>query len=260
MYATKFICRNFEFYVDTSSHEIVELGTINYPYKSMRSVFAEILNVFSHKNVNITILLRENAYSFLSDDISYIINISSVKITSYSLNMTAPEKATLIPTQIQLPVTNLKTSFHILRHMDLNLDGAIQDKGFYESQIFSITRKKTTFIVVMSSLFFDNLNIRRELVDKLEATTFTYLINLQTHSIDVRNVNFNLTGHTFESYDPLNVHFENIQVGTSTLMGFTNFFVFCNYPGAAVNGLFYANNITVYSPPARANEFQPCIF
>ena len=83
-YSIRSICRSFEFYIDPLSPEIIELGTISYPYKSMRAISSEILNIFSHLNVNITIYLKENTTVYISDYTSYFLNITSIKIMSYS--------------------------------------------------------------------------------------------------------------------------------------------------------------------------------
>ena len=73
-----------QFYVDPLSSEIIELGTISYPYKSMRAVSSDILNIFSHQNVNITIYLKEYESVYMSDLTGYYLNITSIHITSYS--------------------------------------------------------------------------------------------------------------------------------------------------------------------------------
>ena len=54
-YSLSKIWRSLEYYVNPQSSEMVELGTITYPYRSFRAVASEILNNFSHQNVNITI-------------------------------------------------------------------------------------------------------------------------------------------------------------------------------------------------------------
>ena len=49
------VWRSLEYYVNPQSSEMVEIGTITYPYRSFRAVASEILNNFSHQNVSITI-------------------------------------------------------------------------------------------------------------------------------------------------------------------------------------------------------------
>ena len=83
-YSIASIWRLPDFYVDPLSSDIIELGTIRFPYKSMRAVSSDIINNFSHKNIDITIYLKENTNIYVSDYTTYFINITSVKITSYS--------------------------------------------------------------------------------------------------------------------------------------------------------------------------------
>ena len=52
-YSTGELWRLSQFYVDPLSSELIELGTISYPYKSMKAVSSDILNNFSHQNMNI---------------------------------------------------------------------------------------------------------------------------------------------------------------------------------------------------------------
>ena len=84
-YSIDSIWRLPQYYVDPLSTEIIELGTIKYPYKSMRAVTSEILNIYSNLNINITVYLKENEDVYISDLTSYfIINITSIKVMSYS--------------------------------------------------------------------------------------------------------------------------------------------------------------------------------
>jgi hypothetical protein len=53
------LCRSYEYYVNPESEEVIELGTKEYPFKSVSLPFIEIFNYFSHSNANITIYLAE---------------------------------------------------------------------------------------------------------------------------------------------------------------------------------------------------------
>ena len=83
-YSTGELWRLSQFYVDPLSSELIELGTISYPYKSMKAVSSDILNNFSHQKVNITIYLKEYEYVYMSDLTGFYLNITLVQITSYS--------------------------------------------------------------------------------------------------------------------------------------------------------------------------------
>ena len=49
------ICRDFDYYVNPDSDSIIELGTIDHPYKKISYAFVEILNDHSHTDRNLTV-------------------------------------------------------------------------------------------------------------------------------------------------------------------------------------------------------------
>lgn len=89
------------FYIDSSSAQLMEFGTIDYPYKTLKPVFIEVLNHLSNQQVDIKINLKQNTQYYLEDDVSYLINISSVTFDSYSDNGTVDSRAKIIPTRMQ---------------------------------------------------------------------------------------------------------------------------------------------------------------
>ena len=205
-YVTGIICREPNFYIDPSSSQIVELGTKAYPYKTFRAMASDLLNNFSHKNLNININVKENTQLYLYDNTNFVMNITSVKLTSYSDTSLSAGRATLVPTQISLPTTNLRTTFHILTNMDLNLNQTISAGTFSISEIDNINSNPSTFVVARSNFYIDNVDFKREPVDKFITSFFVFLVYLQDKWFDIRNINFNITGYVFGSIDPLNVY------------------------------------------------------
>jgi hypothetical protein len=53
------------FYVDPSSMEYLELGTLEYPYKSLHSPLIELFNYQDVINQNWTILVKEGTTDYL---------------------------------------------------------------------------------------------------------------------------------------------------------------------------------------------------
>ena len=47
-FGNRLICRDFEYYVNPDSDSIIELGTMDYPYKDISYVFIELLNYHSY--------------------------------------------------------------------------------------------------------------------------------------------------------------------------------------------------------------------
>ena len=209
-YSTGKVWHETNFYVDHSSSEVIELGTKVFPYKTMRAVFAEILNNLSHTPSNVTIYLKENTNVFVNDEANYIINMASVKILSYLNNSNSPRKAFLIPTQITLPTTNDRTLFHILSNLDLDLNKAMKGGSLTDYEIGLVTTTKSTFSVTRCNLYMDNLVIIRQPEDNFIRWFFVFFVYLQDRVFDIRNTDFNLTGLAFRSYDPLSIYMENL--------------------------------------------------
>ena len=119
---------------------------------------------------------------------------------------------------------------------------------------------KATLWSVRTSIYIQNINIRREAVDSDLVIVFLQLIYLQSKILDVRDVNFEISGIAFQSFDPLNVYFENLNIDTYTLRDFALMYTTCNYPEASLTGTFYANNVTVFPSSPRILSDDTGIF
>ncbi|CAI2367265.1 unnamed protein product [Moneuplotes crassus] len=90
-------CRSLIYYVNPSAEYSTELGTAEYPYKTLQSVFDEIYLVHSHHDRTITIKLMEDSTNFVHQN-RFIIELNEVIIESYSEVSTVPRKAKLVAT------------------------------------------------------------------------------------------------------------------------------------------------------------------
>ena len=97
-YSIVAVWRSTSIYIDPECLNIIELGTMNYPYKSSISAFSEILNQYSHSNNSISIYIKENTQLIIPNDIVYLINITSVSISSYSSSSSVPNSANILVT------------------------------------------------------------------------------------------------------------------------------------------------------------------
>ena len=89
-------CRDFEYYVNPDSNSIIELGTINHPYKQITYAMIEILNYHSHTLRNITVYLMEYTRNELAIETAKIINITNINIKPYTLRSVDAEKAKIV--------------------------------------------------------------------------------------------------------------------------------------------------------------------
>jgi hypothetical protein len=141
------ICRSGEYYVNSESTDILELGTKDHPFKSMNQVFSEILNYFFQiQRLKLMFLLKRILKLLLKMINNYVINITSVAITSYSDGSELSEKATLIPTDILQTSLSSKTAFNILQNTDLRLSEQITSDDIGETEKSLILSSDRTII------------------------------------------------------------------------------------------------------------------
>ena len=256
-YILSHICRSNEIYINPSSTEIIELGTNQYPYKTAKAAFSELLNSFSHKQINITIFIKEFTTLYIQDDTNFILNMTSVKITSYSDITNNPSKATIIPTQNLQQGLSKRSAFNLLKTSDLWLNQTLQSSTFSDSQKLLILKGGVNFLIAKSSLYFDNVDVRREASDVVKDTIFIFPLYLSSMWIDVRNSNLNLTGTIVFTMDPLNANFENLQFDTANLINGFYFPINWNYPEASLANSISFTNITTFSSTNRNLYLSP---
>ena len=212
--AIPLICQNDEFYVDIYSNSLIELGTRAHPYKSIKAAFIELLNYHSNTDKSVAIYIKDNQRHYLEDDKNFIMNITNVTITTYSDQQVIVSPAKLIPTQIPQSIENKRTAFSLLTDTDIRLSEVIAEGNYTESEVSSLSTSQVTLFCVRSNTYIDNIDIEREIIDYGKATTFFLLIYLQDKTIQMTNVNVNVTGNFGDVTDPFNGLFENITIDT----------------------------------------------
>ena len=91
----------------------------------MRAVMFEILNHHSNQDKVIDIYIKENTKVYLEDGTNFIINITNVRIASYSDTRDNSEMMKLIPTKIEQPIRSQKSAFSILKNNESHLTKTI---------------------------------------------------------------------------------------------------------------------------------------
>ena len=143
--------------------------------------------------------------------------------------------------------------------MELNLSQALNKGSFTSYEIGMIYNSKATMYSISSSIYINNISIKRELVDSSLTITFLYLIYLQSKWLDVRNVSFSLSGTAFITNDPLSIYFDSLMIDYYNLINFAQMPISWNYPEAYLTGTFISNNITVYTSATRTLIDDPNI-
>ena len=78
------MCRPLTYYVNPDSERMMELGTIEYPFKDINLVFLDIFNVHQHTDRVINIFIMEATDSYFTFDFIKIVNTTQVSIDSYT--------------------------------------------------------------------------------------------------------------------------------------------------------------------------------
>jgi hypothetical protein len=239
------ICRTSEYFVDTSSIEILELGTKAYPYKSIRSPFIEVLNLHSHSTRQITINLMESTINYLPELSSYIINTTSVTLKPYSNTLTTPRSSELFIYEFFPFSTSPTTKFSILSSSTLRLAEVLShpDMTKTDRNIASIT--STGVVVNRGSLFLQDLVVKRDVMEDSKRTTrLIRAVNLQHHEVRIERVQFYMSGRILLSAEPMNLYVKDVYIDFYGLLGAFYISALWNYPEAQKTGEIYFSNIT----------------
>ena len=161
-------CRSFDYYVDPTSTAVVELGTMQFPYKSLPLVFVEMLNYHANTNRTINIYLKENTESYVDLGFNYIINMTTVNMKSYSSTSSSSSKATIIAGEQNSPsLVNITeyfnnwTSFNLLKNTQLRIKQQILS-SFSKSEINYLSQTSQVFTVHRTNFTIDNMVLRTE--------------------------------------------------------------------------------------------------
>lgn len=112
--------RDLNIYVNPDSKELIELGTIKYPYKHLGAVFIELFNLHSHSDLNFTVLIHEKTANILEMRKNIIMNITQVSIDTYSeYNPTDPGRANITVVETPVGLESPSTVFSILKNVKL---------------------------------------------------------------------------------------------------------------------------------------------
>ena len=164
-------CRGFNYYVNSESLEVVELGSRRYPYKSLNLVFVELLNYFSHKDVTINVYIMERTTNYIQEAHNYLINTTQVNLLPYSNSGTSPEYATLILTDATVTLLDPKTKFTLLK--DTTLDFRIAFTA--TSLVFAFAHN--SIFAFRTTVTVSNFNIYSEYSDITVSNIFIFPTN-----------------------------------------------------------------------------------
>ena len=242
------VCRSFQYFVDTDSQSVLELGTKQHPFKNLQFVFVELLNFHSHSDRSISVYCMENTTNYIMLSMAYIINITSVTILPYNNDNTeVTTKPTLIGQDAEILVPIRGTSFNILQNFDLRTADMIDNNpDITDIEKQEINQSSFLLLILRSSFYIDGFDLKTEYGSKINENAFFYYIHIQERQITMLNLNFEISGYTMQTRYPLNLYVEHIAVDyTQNIKGFM-LEIDCNYPEANLEGLISIKNISAY--------------
>ncbi|CAI2369157.1 unnamed protein product [Moneuplotes crassus] len=230
------ICRTLKFYVDPEVDSIIELGTFKYPYRTFKSVASEILNHYSNTKAEVEIFLKDG---YIEMDMLYFINMTSVKITTHPDYQLLNKRAQISFTSKAQHEISKKARFHLLKDTSISHEEFINKDELSEREISELSKTKVGIMLARTSIEISEIDFHAS-----DLGFFCVPIYLQEKQVKLYNLDFNVTGISLESKDPMNAHLENITVDVSR--GFRFFypvFVFCNYPEAFTQNSIYVKSV-----------------
>ena len=233
--------------MNPDSDSIVEVGTLDHPYKQLSYALIEILNYHSNSNHNLTVYLMDGTTNILGLRQGNIVNITNVSLITYSPTSSEPGKVTiLVKDEVEI-VTSPSTMFNIMKTFELRIKEQIfKNTAITEQEKFKVEFNDYNIMVLRSNFMIENMNIVSERADIYNEVFLFFHVYIQDKTITIKNMHFNVSGTISMTYDPLNMNLINVDVDYSRNLGGFDMKTFCNYPEAELDTVIFANNLTFY--------------
>jgi len=173
----------------------------------------EILNFHSHTNRSITINIKESEIVYVTNLRNFFLNITKVEVLSYTDTKFKPNRAQIVMTKILRNYYSKATQFNIVVDAKLKLVEALDRPGYTtgETDIFSMT--SAAFIVNRGDLAMSNIDVSRDSsIDVNDDVAFVTANYLQTHTVQMKDMDFQISGMILMSREPMTLLAENINV------------------------------------------------
>ena len=243
------VCRSFNYYVDSMSLQTTELGTQDFPYKDLKSVFAELLNIHSFSNSSIIIYIKEGTSNYLNTQSNYFLNINSVTLTSYSDESTNAGRATVIATDdvSAAPWYSIPTQFNMLQNSTLMFaEKVTNNANLSSSDSASLITSNSIFTIYKTTVHFDSIDFSSNFSSVTYDSLIFELFSMQGLLYTLRNSDIGVSGAIFESTQQSDIYIENLYIDYyQNSYGFYFFFL-CFTPFIPFTSEVNIHNVTIY--------------
>jgi hypothetical protein len=172
---------------------MLELGTLEYPYRTMKSATSEILNLFSNTNLEATIYTYS---AYIEDGMNVFINMTNVSFKSHPDVTSNGGRSILTFTQITQHGISERALYHLLTSADMPVQD-ILDNGLIpdDQQKLAISNDGSSIVAVRTGISFEDIDLYREEID---------------NGIDITLLNAIYLQHLTYEFSKLSAHFSKI--------------------------------------------------
>lgn len=124
-------CRDYEYYIDPTSTQTIELGTEQYPYRTFKAVVSEILNHFSNVHVEVTIYAKD---FYSQDHKMFFVNMTNVVITTHPEYVSWNRRAVMTLTEFEQADISKKARLHLLNFADIPVATVVASGDFTDTE------------------------------------------------------------------------------------------------------------------------------
>ena len=206
------ICKSLDIYVDPTSTSIISLGTIDNPYKSLLLAFAEILNLHSHSNRTINVYVQTGTTLYVMPDSMYIINVSKVNLLTYTSASSSTVRPKIYSVLSGVTLISPKTLFNIISNTTLNLNPQIANPILTSKEQTDLQTAFVGFMIDRWDFTIDGIDFQTNHSNISNSFTWIKAIYEQSKSVTLRNMNLVIGGNMFDSFDPLNLYLQNLNI------------------------------------------------
>jgi hypothetical protein len=215
MFGNKLVCRGFNYYVDSLSSEVVELGTNTYPYKDLSAVFVELVNLHGGTTRNTTVFIKADTINYLYLRQNPIVGMSNITFTSYSEDGSSNSKATIIGTDNTTLTAAyvIPTMFNIMSNKTKLLSDLFTKIGGYSELVKGTVESEfSVFVFSSSNVTFLNMNCITSHKSVASRYYFFRLIKPKLGLFEVKNCFFKTSGIIAYTTEQIMLNIESITI------------------------------------------------
>ena len=214
--STKFqsipICKSLDIYVDSGSTSIIELGTIDSPYKNLLLAFIEILNLHSHTNRTINVYVKTGTTLYVMPDYMYLINVSKVNLITYTSSSSSPLRPKIYSVLSGVTLLSPKTMFNIISDTQINVTSVILNSALTTKEQSDLQTTYVGFMVNRCDFTIDGIDFTTNHGKSSKIFIWIKAVYEQSKSITLNNMNIAIGGSLLDSLDPLSLYLSNLNI------------------------------------------------